>query len=96
MKIKNVFKRDNDWDALADAESELRCRECYSDFQEVYCFGVHNLCMDCCPCDDKVNGDGEIIGIVWKRGKQVERRYLRHPLTSTLKKQIEKDYGFKL
>jgi hypothetical protein len=101
MKIKNVIKNlftptREKWYLISEAESELRCRECYEDFEELYCDGAHNLCINCCACENKNFGDNEVIEITWKRGKPTEKRYAGHRSVSVLKKEVERYYGVNL
>ena len=101
MKIKSVLKNvfrsaEGKWYLITEAESELRCRECYEDFEEMYCFGTHNLCLNCCSCENKEFGDGEVLHTVWRRGKPEVARYAKHRTTSILKEETENYYGVKL
>jgi hypothetical protein len=52
------------------------CKTCFNPHTEYLCHSYNGLCCtDCCPCADKVNGDGQVTldnnGGIWNLTHQV-------------------------
>lgn len=65
----------------------LTCKLCFNDFTEYACHSYDGLrCTACCPCVDKVNGDGpvfvEINGeeLVWTLTHQLQETVMPSPV----------------
>lgn len=52
------------------------CKTCYNPQTEYLCHSYNGLCCtNCCPCTDKINGDGEVVfndnGDIWNLCHQI-------------------------
>lgn len=52
------------------------CKTCYNPHTEYLCHSYNGLCCtNCCPCTDKINGDGPVTlnddGDIWNLSHQI-------------------------
>ena len=60
-----VTDLDDDWqddEEDWDEPDDLHCDVCYVQMEQAFCYVAGDpLCKEHCNCEDKVNGDGEVL-----------------------------------